>query len=337
MNQHIKQEHNSGLSGRPSGLVNSEPGSSSTADTGMTGPEFSRYRVPGAYEDSDSEDEGFQSSSFVRYLGGPSRSAWPSQHSALSLRSYPEQPPLLSQNPAVPHTGFGSSSPLQYAPNVPAIELARQNSMARQEAASRSVSSGWLPVGPAGQRLQTPSPFGAYPPVLGQVPPSFPSFGTDRPGFVTNGSYYPHPGYPVPVPSLAATINRVNSYDFNAMRDENGDPFNSRLVDFLDDYVNDPRKTEEDIQQLLSNIRPDMEIPEEERGETPEAIRYPLYAHQQLALKWMTDMEEGTNKGGILADDMGLGKTISTLALMVSRQSSDNIKVCTYLLPDKCE
>ena len=34
-------------------------------------------------------------------------------------------------------------------------------------------------------------------------------------------------------------------------------------------------------------------------------------------------MEEGTNKGGILADDMGLGKTISTLALMLSRPSTD--------------
>jgi SNF2 family DNA or RNA helicase len=34
-------------------------------------------------------------------------------------------------------------------------------------------------------------------------------------------------------------------------------------------------------------------------------------------------MEEGNNKGGILADDMGLGKTISTLALMLSRPSND--------------
>lgn len=40
-------------------------------------------------------------------------------------------------------------------------------------------------------------------------------------------------------------------------------------------------------------------------------------------------MEEGTNKGGILADDMGLGKTISTLALLLSRPSNDRLcKVC---------
>jgi len=129
--------------------------------------------------------------------------------------------------------------------------------------------------------------------------------------------------------SLIATINRVKGYDFNTMLDADGKPLDSRLLSFLDDYVNDPRKTAEEIHQLLSNIRPDMEIPEEERGETPEALRYPLYPHQQLALKWMSDMEDGTNKGGILADDMGLGKTISTLALIASRQSADrNVKVC---------
>ena len=49
------------------------------------------------------------------------------------------------------------------------------------------------------------------------------------------------------------------------------------------------------------------------------------YEHQKLALTWMKSMEECTNKGGILADDMGLGKTISSLALMLSRPSSDRL------------
>lgn len=160
--------------------------------------------------------------------------------------------------------------------------------------------------------------------------------GVNRPGFMANGNYYPQPGPPGFTTNLAATINRVNRFDFHTMTDNEGNPFGERLTNYLDDYVNDPRKTEADIKQLLSNIRPDMEVPEEERGETPDAMRYPLYTHQQLALKWMMDMEEGTNKGGILADDMGLGKTVSTLALMVSRPPTDYIKVmrlsypCTY-------
>lgn len=40
-------------------------------------------------------------------------------------------------------------------------------------------------------------------------------------------------------------------------------------------------------------------------------------------------MEDGSNKGGILADDMGLGKTISALALMLTRPSTERArKVC---------
>lgn len=37
-------------------------------------------------------------------------------------------------------------------------------------------------------------------------------------------------------------------------------------------------------------------------------------------------MEDGKNKGGILADDMGLGKTISSLALLLSRPSNDRLR-----------
>ncbi len=196
--------------------------------------------------------------------------------------------------------------------------------------------SAWPPVGPIGHQLHrsgsgTPdSPLSLY--GTSRTPqPGIQPLGGMRPGYMTNGAYYPQPG-PSSLPGgLAGIINRTNRYDFDKMVDEHGRPLDARLTSYLDDYVNDPRKTEEDIKQLLSNIRPDMDIPEEERGETPEAMKYPLYVHQQVALKWMTDMEEGTNKGGILADDMGLGKTISTLALMVSRPSADSIKVCSPL------
>jgi hypothetical protein len=94
----------------------------------------------------------------------------------------------------------------------------------------------------------------------------------------------------------------------------------------ISDLMNDPRKTAAEIQELLSNIRPDEEIPKENREGTPDGLKYPLYEHQKLSLAWLKKMEEGTNKGGILADDMGLGKTISIISLILSRPSSDRAR-----------
>lgn len=93
---------------------------------------------------------------------------------------------------------------------------------------------------------------------------------------------------------------------------------NGQLAD-INDYVNNPHRTTQEIQDLLENIRPDVDIPKEDREGTPEGLKYALYEHQKLALTWLKQMEEGTNKGGILADDIGLGKTISALALILSR------------------
>lgn len=154
-------------------------------------------------------------------------------------------------------------------------------------------------------------------------PVAFQPGAMNRPGYVVNGA---DPLRLHPASSLSS-IYRAGGLQANELVDYTG--LNPNIATYVNDLLADPRKTEEEIGELLSNIRPDMEIPVEERGTTPEALKYPLYPHQILALGWMSKMEEGSNKGGILADDMGLGKTISTLALMVFRKSQDpGHKVC---------
>ncbi|PGH12865.1 hypothetical protein AJ80_06574 [Polytolypa hystricis UAMH7299] len=100
----------------------------------------------------------------------------------------------------------------------------------------------------------------------------------------------------------------------------------------LDLYeTRDPQETNDELKKLLENIRPDQDLDSNREG-TPEAMQYPLLEHQKLGLAWMKSMEEGSNKGGILADDMGLGKTIQALALMVTRPSSDPERKTTLII-----
>lgn len=101
---------------------------------------------------------------------------------------------------------------------------------------------------------------------------------------------------------------------------------------YIDHIRHDPTKSLDEIKTLMENIRPDMEIPPEDREGTPPEMTYPLMEHQKLGLAWLKSMEEGSNKGGILADDMGLGKTIQALALMVSRKSTNEARKTTLIL-----
>lgn len=86
-----------------------------------------------------------------------------------------------------------------------------------------------------------------------------------------------------------------------------------------------------ELKSLLENIRPDGEMDSNREG-TPDALQFNLMEHQKLGLSWMKSMEEGSNKGGILADDMGLGKTIQALALMVARPAQDANRKTTLII-----
>ncbi|KAK3713341.1 hypothetical protein LTR37_008533 [Vermiconidia calcicola] len=99
-----------------------------------------------------------------------------------------------------------------------------------------------------------------------------------------------------------------------------------------DEILNyDPAKTQEEINALLENIRPDEEMPAHLRVQTPDAMAIKLHKYQELGLTWLQKCENGNNKGGILADDMGLGKTIQMLSLMVTHKS-DNPRCKTTLI-----
>ncbi|KAG6033093.1 hypothetical protein E4U41_007009 [Claviceps citrina] len=149
------------------------------------------------------------------------------------------------------------------------------------------------------------------------------------------------PGHAGPSPSMAGgprgnsmsrIIAKTSMHDFANGLDAFGFPLSDRLARFLDDEDDSPA-TGKDIEDLLKNIRPDIDIPEHSREVGPEGLKYPLYRHQGVALAWMKKMEEGTNKGGILADDMGLGKTISTLSLMLSNPAQSRPKTNLIIGP----
>lgn len=123
--------------------------------------------------------------------------------------------------------------------------------------------------------------------------------------------------------SLRELTQRANNIDFENGLNWDGNPLHDRLHNFLDPRSHAERE-EEQIRNLFKSCRPDIALEDSEQEATPEALKFPLFPHQRLALKWMMGMEDDQRKkGGILADDMGLGKTISALSLMVARPGQE--------------
>lgn len=288
------------------------------------------------------------------FLGyAPSTSSLPSSYLPSNLNSGVNAFPNFS-NPAFPadptQPQFGQPSFPQYPPNgsiVPPAEQARRAALNRQEPWAGAAGSS-----PFANLSGTAMPgFSSTSALLPGSNQTFPFFGqgsssldpmASRPGMLNSGAYDPLQNYGGPsnngMPgasgsALSSIIDQTNNIDWTRGLDALGQPLDDRLRSYYEDLQDDPRKTEEEIKELLANIRPDEEIPVEDRIGTPESLRYPLYPHQQLALKWMMTCEEKKNKGGILADDMGLGKTISTLSLIMSNQSLDRNKTTLIIAP----
>lgn len=69
-------------------------------------------------------------------------------------------------------------------------------------------------------------------------------------------------------------------------------PYNARVAGQLDYIINDPRKTNDEIKALIENIRPDEDLPAENREGTPDGLKYPLVGSPlmiQLSGKISTD------------------------------------------------
>ncbi|UKZ95079.1 uncharacterized protein TrAFT101_009929 [Trichoderma asperellum] len=213
-------------------------------------------------------------------------------------------------NPYSLLSGFGDPQQLQVeyplgAPNANSFVPGSYAAMTQPFAAASPYSNGHMQ-----HRLN------------GQMPGTFPGMAR-APTLASNASRTP----------LSDIINRTGMFDYINGLDELGNPLPSRIMDYINDSLHDPKVTEQELDDLLKNIRPDMDIPEGNRDGTPEGLKNSLYPHQIVALTWMKKMEEGTNKGGILADDMGLGKTISTLALMLSRPAKSRPKTNLIIGP----
>ncbi|KAL1923656.1 uncharacterized protein VTP21DRAFT_8636 [Calcarisporiella thermophila] len=97
-------------------------------------------------------------------------------------------------------------------------------------------------------------------------------------------------------------------------------------------YAMNPRKKEEEIQELIKSIPSEVDDVTMD-VKVPSDLLITLMPHQLHGLKWLVDRERDKKSGGILAD-MGLGKTIQTLSLMLSNRSTDaNIKTTLIVAP----
>ncbi|EXJ68537.1 uncharacterized protein A1O5_08330 [Cladophialophora psammophila CBS 110553] len=141
------------------------------------------------------------------------------------------------------------------------------------------------------------------------------------PGAFPDGQAYSsvggRPVYSIPRASDYLTIEYASDED-------QGSPPSSGHPNSFGYGYREAAQTQEQLKELLQHIRPDEELTADQMPQQPPELKAVLMPHQLSGLAWMKRMEEGTNKGGILADDMGLGKTLQSIALMLERPPADN-------------
>lgn len=156
-------------------------------------------------------------------------------------------------------------------------------------------------------------------------------------------TYNPYPSVPMNItPTLQTpwfnsynTLVNRNIFASTSMDNpvvlEDGDDRSSLYNGYSGGFL--PTSESDSIQKLLENIGTDEneDGSDENLAPTPEEMSVSLLKHQRISLKWLLKMENGNNKGGILADDMGLGKTVQAISLMLAHKSK-NPKCKTNLI-----
>ncbi|OAA55488.1 SNF2-related protein [Cordyceps fumosorosea ARSEF 2679] len=243
--------------------------------------------------------------------------------------------PSLTQPPVWP-----GGSEAQRLELIRRIRLAQQHGMQSMDRMQTIKQQQLEP----GRNLSHGNPLQPYPPGL---PGAFPvpqyspgpgPFGlspSQPPTKVLGSTTWPT----LPSTSMNDIINRTSAFSYtaaataSAARSGYHPHMPDRMRYFLDMSEDQDKISDKELEDLLANIRPDEDIPLGEREETVEGLKVKIYRHQQAALKWMQNMEDGSNKGGILADDMGLGKTVSALALMLTKRSTTRPKTNLIIGP----
>ncbi|KAI5265604.1 hypothetical protein E4T47_08509 [Aureobasidium subglaciale] len=140
------------------------------------------------------------------------------------------------------------------------------------------------------------------------------------------------------IAQLGGLINgRGRAMSFDSTEDDlqflRSTPIARRDVPAWDEHDVDSVNTKEELRKLMENIQPDDTSKIANEEDVPvEGLTIKLKPYQYAGLEWLQKMENGSNKGGILADDMGLGKTVQAISLMVTNRSEDPLNKTTLIL-----